>query len=62
MPPHLDKVDNNRTVYTSYNSSSDPLQALFAHINKDNEFESDVDLYFKTPVVRHCQTGDDDLN
>jgi len=62
MSPRLDKVDDNQTVYSGYNSLSDPLQALFVHINKDDEFESDVDLYFKTLVVKHRRTGDDDLN
>jgi hypothetical protein len=57
------ETDNNRTAYTGINSSADALQALFAHINQDDESESDVDLYFKTPVVKHCQTnGEDDLD
>jgi hypothetical protein len=36
---------------------------LFAHLNQDDESESDVDLYFKTPVVKHRRTSsEDDIN
>jgi hypothetical protein len=63
MPLPSHKTDNNRTAYTSINSSLDALQALFAHINQDNESELDADLYFKTPVVKHRRTnGEDDLD
>jgi hAT family protein len=62
-PPCPHEADNNHTIYTGINSSLDALQALFAHINQDDESESDVDLYFKTPVVKHHQTNSkDDLN
>jgi glucuronate isomerase len=62
MPPILDESDHALPTYSGYNSASDPLQALFAHINQDDEFESDVDLYFKTLVVKHRRSSDDDLN
>jgi hypothetical protein len=62
MPPILDESDYALPTYLGYNSISDLLQALFAHINQDDEFESDVDLYFKTLVVKHCWSSDDDLN
>jgi hypothetical protein len=54
---------NNPTVHTSINSLSDALQALFAHINQDDESKSDMDLYFKTLVVKHRRTSSkDNLN
>lgn len=62
IPPAADESNSAPPTYSSYNSVSDPLQALFAHINQDDEFESDVDLYFKTPVVKHRRSGDDDIN
>jgi hypothetical protein len=54
MPPILDKSNYALLTYLGYNSASDLLQALFAHINQDDEFELDMDLYFKTLVVKHC--------
>jgi hypothetical protein len=63
MPPRSPKVDDNLTSNSGINSSSNPLQALFAHLTNNNALESDVDLYFNTLVVKHRQiSGNEDQN
>jgi hypothetical protein len=62
MPLRSEPVGDNLPVDPSDNSASDPLQALLAHIHKDNAFTSDVDLYFNTPVVNYRRGGGEDPN
>jgi hypothetical protein len=63
MPSQSYAIKVNDSFNASANKSSDVLQALFAHLDQGDNSESDVDLYFKSPVVKHRWTSDeDDIN